>query len=114
MLALIAQVMIFLLFTPTFLYQSKAVFSISLPHIIQLSMKLSFSPIRPLLFSSLLPKLLLFLIGLLLSHQVPVLTFSFLLAKILPSRSTFFPSQPVWLLVQPVNSPKQKLRRFPG
>ena len=92
---------------------SKAGFSISLLHIIQLSKKLSSPPIRPMLFSSPLPKLSLSLLGPLLLQRAPVLPFPSKVARILPTRSTLFPSKPIWPLVQPVYLPKQKLLRVP-
>ena len=103
MLVRILSVLIRLLIIPTFLFPPKAEFSVSLPHIIQLSKKLFFAPIRPLLFSSLLPKLSLFILGLLLSKQVLDLVIPSKVSKILPSLSTLFPSKPVWLLARLVS-----------
>ena len=107
-------VLIWQYFVPTFSFPSKAGFFISLPHIIQLSEQLFFALIRPLPFSSLLPKLSPSRLGPLPSQQVPFLAFLFQFVKIQPSPSTLFPSKPVWLPAQLVYLPKQRLQRFLG
>ena len=110
---LILSVLMLKHFIPTISFLSIAEFSISQPHIIQLSKKLSSPLIRPMLFSSPLPKLSLSLLGPLLLQRVPVLPFPSKVARIPPTRSTLFPSKPIWPLVQPVYLPKRKLQRVP-